>query len=105
MQRETNTNYGLSVQTKKSIEVLSTLAASTARLGDLAPHQTAVMAFQLVQECLNDPWGEISPSIYDTALVITLLEPASQWEKSISFLSQKQFPDGSWGWESVPKEY
>lgn len=105
MQRETNINDDMSVQAKKPIEALSTLTASTAQPGDLAPHQLAAMAHQLVQESLNDPWGEISSSIYDTALVITLLEPVSQWEKSISFLLQKQFPDGSWGWERVPKEY
>jgi hypothetical protein len=59
--------------------------------------QLELAARQLVLECLVDPWGEISPSIYDTAMAVKWLPPSLRPTGAIAYLLRHQQPDGSWG--------
>lgn len=60
------------------------------------PLQIELAAQQLIQESMADPWGEISPAIYDTARILLL--PRSQQPKgSLDFLLRTQQEEGSWG--------
>lgn len=71
----------------------------------LAQVQLERLARELVQAILDDPWGEVSPSIYDTAQTCLLLPPALWPGESIPFLLQQQHDDGCWGWEPTPLGY
>ena len=74
--------------------------SSTLSLYTLLPSQIESAAQQLVQESMADPWGSVSPAIYDTARVL-LLPPALQPEGSLDFILCNQNDDGSWGGPSV----
>ena len=54
-------------------------------------------ASQLLCDSLADPWGAISPSIYETAQVIRLLPADLRPASSICFVLNRQQADGSWG--------
>lgn len=60
------------------------------------PPQIKLAAQQLLQESMDDPWGDVSPAVYDTARVL-LLPQSLQPEGSLDFLLRKQKEDGSWG--------
>ncbi len=70
--------------------------SSTLSLHSLLPSQIEWAAQQLLQESIDDPWGDISPAIYDTARVL-LLPRSLQPEGSLDFILRKQKDDGSWG--------
>lgn len=60
------------------------------------PSQIELAAQQLIQESMDDPWGDVSSAVYDTARVL-LLPQSLQPEGSLDFLLRKQKEDGSWG--------
>lgn len=62
----------------------------------LVPSQIELAAQQLIQESMDDPWGDISPAIYDTARAL-LLERSLQPEGSLDFILRTQKDNGSWG--------
>lgn len=65
-------------------------------LHTLLPSQIEMAAQQLIQESMDDLWGDVSPAVYDTARVLRL--PRSlQPEGSLDFLLRNQEEDGSWG--------
>lgn len=70
--------------------------SSTLTLHTLLPRQIELAAEQLIEESMSDPWGDISPAVYDTARVL-LLPRSLQPEGSLDFLLRKQKADGSWG--------
>lgn len=70
--------------------------SSTLPLHTLLPWQIEAAAEQLIRESMADPWGDVSPAIYDTARVL-LLPRSLQPEGSLDFLLGKQNEDGSWG--------
>ncbi|HEY9667383.1 MAG TPA: hypothetical protein V6C91_11295 [Coleofasciculaceae cyanobacterium] len=70
--------------------------SSTLSLHTLRPLQIELAAQQLIQESMGDPWGDISPAVYDTARIL-LLPRSLQPEGTVDFLLDKQKDDGSWG--------
>ncbi|MEW6492667.1 MAG: hypothetical protein AB1589_09185 [Cyanobacteriota bacterium] len=70
--------------------------SSTLPLHTLLPSHIEWAAQQLMQESIDDPWGDISPAIYDTARVL-LLPRSLQPEGALDFILRKQKDDGSWG--------
>jgi halimadienyl-diphosphate synthase len=72
--------------------------------GPLTRFAVGTSAVRLLRESLADPWGAISPSIYDTAYLVRL--PASlQCRRSLDWLLAAQYPDGGWAMEYVTDEY
>jgi hypothetical protein len=70
--------------------------SSTLLVDTLLPSQIEMAAQQLIQESMDDLWGDVSPAIYDTARVL-LLERSLQPSGSLDFLLRHQKQDGSWG--------
>jgi hypothetical protein len=70
--------------------------SSTLSVRTTLPLPIALAAQQLIQESMADPWGDISPAIYDTARILRL--PRSQQPQgSLDVLLRTQQEDGSWG--------
>jgi halimadienyl-diphosphate synthase len=67
--------------------------------------QIEQMAQNMIQESLSDPRGDVSPSIYETACVITFLPAPSRKPESINYLLQQQCSEGSWRQPGIPCEY
>lgn len=74
--------------------------SSTLFVDSLLPLQIECAARQLVEESMADPWGDVSPAIYDTARAL-LLPPALQPKGSLDFILRHQKEDGSWGGSSA----
>jgi hypothetical protein len=70
--------------------------SSTLPLHTLFPSQIEWAAQQLIQESIDDSWGDISPAIYDTSRIL-LLPRSLQPEGSLDFILCQQKDDGSWG--------
>ena len=51
----------------------------------------------LVAEMSSDSWGAVSPSVYETARLVTLAPWLAGHRQRVLFLLQSQHPDGSWG--------
>ena len=62
--------------------------SSTLPLHTLLPSQSESAAQQLLQESMVDPWGSVSPAIYDTARVV-FLPRSLQPEGSLDFFLQR----------------
>lgn len=54
-------------------------------------------AATLVTEMLADPNGKFSPSIYETARLVSLTPSLTGHERRVRFLVDQQEPDGGWG--------
>ncbi|NIH80195.1 prenyltransferase/squalene oxidase repeat-containing protein [Amycolatopsis viridis] len=61
----------------------------TADLAELAQHLVHAMA--------SDPDGDFSPSVYETARLVTLIPDLAGHANRVAFLLTQQAPDGSWG--------
>ncbi|MDQ1646338.1 MAG: hypothetical protein QOJ50_2522 [Cryptosporangiaceae bacterium] len=44
-----------------------------------------------------DPWGDVSPAVYDTARLVTLIPELAGHTGRVDWLCHQQLPDGSWG--------
>ncbi|MEU2432051.1 prenyltransferase/squalene oxidase repeat-containing protein [Streptomyces sp. NPDC007861] len=72
---------------------------------------TADLALKSLSDALDDPWGLISPSFYDTAHVVRAWSrnpervPPTLGAPALAFLLDRQNPDGSWGRPSTPRAY
>ena len=51
----------------------------------------------LVSTMSSDPWGDISPSVYETARLVTFAPWLAGHGERIEFLLRGQGPDGGWG--------
>lgn len=51
----------------------------------------------LLAELAAEPWGQISPSVYETSRVVTLTPWLTGHEARVEFLVRGQRADGSWG--------
>ncbi|NIH83253.1 prenyltransferase/squalene oxidase repeat-containing protein [Amycolatopsis granulosa] len=61
----------------------------TADLAELAQH--------LVHAVATDPDGDFSPSVYETARLVTLIPDLAGHANRVAFLLARQAPEGSWG--------
>jgi halimadienyl-diphosphate synthase len=51
----------------------------------------------LIAELLDHPWGQVSPSVYETGRLVTLSPWLTGDAERIRFLLDTQRPDGGWG--------
>ncbi|HEX8627365.1 MAG TPA: hypothetical protein VF755_04265, partial [Catenuloplanes sp.] len=68
--------------------------AARAIVADPAAQDLAAAA--LVTSLLSDPWGQISPSVYETGRLVTLAEWLPGHRARVDFLLAGQRPDGAW---------
>lgn len=52
---------------------------------------------RLLASLLSNPWGQLSPSIYETGRLVTLAPWLTGHRKRVAFLLKQQHADGSWG--------
>src|SRR5690606_16663965 len=74
-----------------------TSAARSAQLSTTSTSETAAKAAELVNSLVTLPWGQVSPSVYETGRVVALAPWLSGHERRISFLLGNQRADGGWG--------
>lgn len=51
----------------------------------------------LVAGLLDHPWGQVSPSVYETGRVVSLTPWLTGHERRLAYLLETQRPDGGWG--------
>ncbi|GAA0955348.1 prenyltransferase/squalene oxidase repeat-containing protein [Actinocorallia libanotica] len=56
-----------------------------------------ITAQELVDGLLAQPWGQVSPSVYETGRVVSFTPWLTGHEARVSFLLDSQRADGSWG--------
>ncbi|MFB4305602.1 prenyltransferase/squalene oxidase repeat-containing protein [Actinomadura sp. GTD37] len=65
------------------------------------PHAGAVdtvgAARELIGGLVARPWGQVSPSVYETGRVVTFAPWLSGHDRRLSYLLETQRPDGVWG--------
>lgn len=54
-------------------------------------------ADELVMGLLRNPWGQVSPSVYETARLVALTPWLTGHAKRVTYLLDTQRPDGGWG--------
>lgn len=54
-------------------------------------------AHRLLRAMATDPYGDFSPSVYETARLVTLVPDLAGHTNRVSFLLKQQAPDGGWG--------
>jgi halimadienyl-diphosphate synthase len=57
----------------------------------------ASAAGALIADLLSDPWGDISPSVYETGRLVTLAPWLDEHSDRVAYLLSTQQSDGSWG--------
>lgn len=62
-----------------------------------AAGQAGAAAGELVTSLMFRPWGQVSPSVYETGRLVTLAPWLIGHEERIAYLLARQRPDGSWG--------
>ncbi|MEV7006978.1 prenyltransferase/squalene oxidase repeat-containing protein [Streptosporangium sp. NPDC051022] len=71
--------------------------ADTARKAGPAAIDVAGEARELVAGLLADPWGQVSPSAYETGRLVSLAPWLTGHAERVEFLLAAQRPDGTWG--------
>ncbi len=70
-------------------------------IGDLVVPESAeavvAAADELVAGLMARPWGQVSPSVYETGRLVTLAPWLAGHAERIDFLVRTQHPDGTWG--------
>ncbi|RAY16026.1 hypothetical protein DPM19_08840 [Actinomadura craniellae] len=59
--------------------------------------EIAAAAQELVDGLLTEPWGRVSPSVYETGRVISLTPWLAGHRQRLDYLVATQRPDGGWG--------
>lgn len=54
-------------------------------------------ARELVSQLMAEPWGQLSPSVYETGRLVTLAPWLTGHARRMDFLVAAQRPDGGWG--------
>ncbi|MFC7548633.1 prenyltransferase/squalene oxidase repeat-containing protein [Plantactinospora sp. GCM10030261] len=54
-------------------------------------------ADDLLATLVRDPWGQVSPSVYETARLVALAPWLSGHDERVTWLLDRQRPDGGWG--------
>lgn len=55
------------------------------------------MARELVAGLVTAPWGQMSPSVYETSRIVSLAPWLTGHRRRVAFLLDSQRPDGGWG--------
>jgi halimadienyl-diphosphate synthase len=58
---------------------------------------TTAAAQELIAGLISEPWGQVSPSVYETGRLVTLTPWLTGHVQRIEFLLASQRPDGGWG--------
>ncbi|WP_310739583.1 prenyltransferase/squalene oxidase repeat-containing protein [Microbispora sp. H10830] len=66
------------------------------------PVDVAAAAGELMRDLMFRPWGQVSPSVYETGRLVTLAPWLLGHDERVAYLVATQRPDGSWG---VPDGY
>ncbi|MFC5752169.1 prenyltransferase/squalene oxidase repeat-containing protein [Actinomadura rugatobispora] len=57
----------------------------------------ARVAGELIAGLVDEPWGQVSPSVYETGRLVTLAPWLAGHDRRVEFLLATQRPDGGWG--------
>lgn len=60
-------------------------------------HDNQTAAAELIREMIEDPWGDVAPSTYDTARLVSLVPWLDGHSARLDFLCDTQGRDGAWG--------
>ncbi len=60
-------------------------------------HDNQTAAAELIREMIEDPWGDVAPSTYDTARLVSLVPWLDGHAARLDFLCNTQGRDGGWG--------
>jgi len=63
----------------------------------LVPADLREQAQKLLDGLLHEPWGQTSPSVYETGRVVSLAPWLTGHEQRLAYLLDSQRPDGGWG--------
>ncbi|GAA4076340.1 prenyltransferase/squalene oxidase repeat-containing protein [Actinomadura miaoliensis] len=74
-----------------------TIDDAAVRLGDAEDTDLRAEARALVATLTREPWGQVSPSLYETARLVTLAPWLTGHERRVRHLLESQRPDGGWG--------
>ncbi|MCF6474106.1 hypothetical protein FAF44_37845 [Nonomuraea sp. MG754425] len=78
--------------------VAATVAATAAATADItSAADLAAEAGELVTSLMLRPWGQVSPSVYETGRLVSLTPWLTGHLERIDYLVRTQRPDGSWG--------
>ncbi|GAB3909153.1 hypothetical protein GCM10027612_84650 [Microbispora bryophytorum subsp. camponoti] len=66
------------------------------------PVDVAAAVGELMRDLMSRPWGQVSPSVYETGRLVTLAPWLLGHDERVAYLVATQQPDGSWG---VPDGY
>ncbi len=66
------------------------------------PVDVPTAAGELMMDLMFRPWGQVSPSVYETGRLVTLAPWLLGHDDRVAYLVKTQRPDGSWG---VPDGY
>ncbi|HEY0699202.1 MAG TPA: hypothetical protein VGD43_15490, partial [Micromonospora sp.] len=64
---------------------------------DFVPVDVAAAARELVAGLVLRPWGEASPSVYETGRLVSLTPWLTGHAERVAYLVRGQRPDGGWG--------
>ncbi|MGI5206429.1 prenyltransferase/squalene oxidase repeat-containing protein [Spirillospora sp. CA-108201] len=78
-----------------SVDDRPALAASPAR--HTAADDYTARAGELVMSLVREPWGQVSPSVYETARLVALAPWLTGHEERLTYLLGAQREDGGWG--------
>ncbi|WP_245623050.1 prenyltransferase/squalene oxidase repeat-containing protein [Spirillospora albida] len=57
----------------------------------------AAAAHELIAGLVAHPWGQVSPSVYETGRLVSLTPWLSGHAERVAYLLERQHPDGTWG--------
>lgn len=61
------------------------------------PEDLTAVANDLIASLMLRPWGQVSPSVYETGRLVSLAPWLTGHGERIGYLARTQRPDGSWG--------
>lgn len=76
---------------------VSLTAVPAPRTPRRADADTVEAARELIKGLLAHPWGQVSPSVYETGRLVTLAPWLNGHDQRLSYLVESQRPDGTWG--------
>ncbi|GAA1795470.1 prenyltransferase/squalene oxidase repeat-containing protein [Actinomadura chokoriensis] len=72
-------------------------AVPSPRVPGHADADTVDAARELIEGLVAYPWGQVSPSVYETGRLVTLAPWLNGHGERLSYLVESQRPDGTWG--------